>query len=249
MSSFGDALAAGEFVITVELDPPAGPDLAPLIDLASELNGQVDAFVISDNRLASARLSPVLAGQRLSQEAGAEVIVTLTCRDRNRLALTSEMLAAAAAGLDNLLLVSGDFVNLGDQPGAKPVYDLDSVQALVLAGGLNGAARFLLGSGLAPEASPQPPQVMKFNKKLRAGAGFFMTKPLSGLAGLEAFVEAAGPLEAKLIAGVEVTDEAGPEAAATLAKEVKASGLAGGAHLSWPGAPQRLPELLALLQA
>ena len=255
MSSFSDALAAKEFVITVELDPPRGPDLAPLIRLASELAERVDAVVISDNRLATARLSPLMASQRLREQAGAEVIMTLTCRDRNRLALTSDMLAAAAAGVDNLLLVSGDFVNLGDQPGAKPVYDLDSVQALLLAadlargrdlaGELEGSANFFLGSGLAPESLPRAPQVMKFKKKISAGAGFFMTKPLGGLEGLQAFVEAAGPMEAKLLAGVEVAAEAEPEAAAALAQEVKASGLAAGVHLAWPGAPERLPELLA----
>lgn len=257
MSRFAEVLRAKDFVLTVELDPPRGPELGSLAELASSLADKVDAVVVSDNRLASARLSPVLASRHLLQHSGAEVIMTLTGRDRNRLALTSELLAAAAAGVENLLLVSGDFVSLGDQPGAKPVYDLDSVQLLLLASGLNegrdpagdleGPATFFLGAGLAPEARPLEPQVIKLKKKLAAGADFLITRPLRGLEGLQEFAAVAGTPPVKLIAGVEVPAEGEPQVALELAREVKASGLAAGVHLAWPGAQERLPELLAQL--
>ncbi|MEW5912181.1 MAG: methylenetetrahydrofolate reductase [Thermodesulfobacteriota bacterium] len=257
MSKFSQALAAKDFVLTVELDPPRGPELGPLTELAKELAGKVDAVVISDNREAHARLSPLMAGQALVQHAGAEVVMTLTCRDRNRLALTSDLLAAAAAGVGNLMLVSGDFVSLGDQPGAKPVYDLDSVQLLQLAaelgqgrdlaGGLEGPAIFFLGASLAPEARPLGPQLIKLKKKLAAGAGFLITKPLRGLEGLKEFASVAGELPVKLIAGLEVAAGAEPAEALALAKEIKAAGLAAGVHLAWPGEPQRLPELVGQL--
>ena len=165
MTSFAQALKDRGFVVTAELDPPRGVDLGPLMELAGRIAGQVDALVISDNQGANLRQSPWWAAHRLAETTPAEVILTLTCRDRNRLALAGDILAAAAAGVDNLLLVSGDFISLGDHPQAKPVYDLDSVQALMLAQGLAqghdlngqalaGAPELFLGAVLAPEARP-----------------------------------------------------------------------------------------------
>jgi methylenetetrahydrofolate reductase (NADH) len=257
MSKFSQALAAKDFLLTVELDPPRGPELGPLTELAKQLAAKVDAVVVSDNRGAQARLSPLLAGHALVKHSGAEVIMTLTCRDRNRLALISDLLGAAAAGIENLMLVSGDYVSLGDQPGTKPVYDLDSVQLLQLAGQmaqgrdpageLAGPTPFILGASLAPEARPLGPQVIKLKKKLAAGAGFLITRPLRGLAGLQEFAAAAGELPVKLIAGVEVAAGTEPADTLALAREIKAAGLVAGVHLAWPEQPQRLPELVGQL--
>lgn len=254
MSKFSDALAGGKFVVTVEMDPPRGASLEELDGLAKGLAAKADAMVVSDNRGAVARMSPVLAAHHLIKHTQAEVILTLTCRDRNRLALTSDMLAAAAGGVQNLLLVSGDFVTLGDQPGSRPVYDLDSVQALLLAsllaqgrdlsGEPAGPAAFFLGASLPVATEPPGLAGIKFAKKLKAGAGYFMTQPVSDAAQMEALAQLPSAAETKIIAGLELgaEDEAGPLLA--LAQELKGGGKAAGVHLACPDNPQRLAELV-----
>ncbi|MFH1033468.1 MAG: methylenetetrahydrofolate reductase [Pseudomonadota bacterium] len=254
MSKFAQALADKDFVLTVELDPPRGVDTAPLMELAGRLASRVDAVVISDNRGAVPRLGALAAGQLLAA-GGLEVILTLTCRDMNRLALTSQMLGAGAAGIGNLLLVSGDYVSLGDHPGAKPVYDLDSVQALGLAATLAagsdlagqelaGAPRFFLGAAVAALAEPLPPQLIKLKKKVQAGAGFIITQPMQSLEQLRSFCQQVASLGVKVLAGLEVADPGQRQAVADLLKEVRGSGLVAGAHLSMPAAQGDLPALL-----
>lgn len=255
MSSFSQVVAEKDFVVTVEVDPPKGTDLSGLLDLAQALGKRADALVVSDNAGAVARLDPVAAAAAVKDKAGAEVIVTLTCRDRNRLALTSAMLAAAAAGLENLLLVSGDYVTLGDHPQAKGVYDLDSVQALQLAGTLgagsdmaggrlSGAPNFFLGAGVSPLAQPLAGQVMKLKKKLAAGAKFIITMPVSQAGQFAKFHDLINGVQCKLLAGVELGEGADVQTAGTLAGELKAAGAAG-LHLSAPGRPEALGDLLS----
>ncbi|MCF8033351.1 MAG: methylenetetrahydrofolate reductase [Desulfarculaceae bacterium] len=246
MSKLAQALDGGKFVLTVELDPPRGSDLKPLTELTSSLGGKADALVISDNRGAVARMSPVLACHHLIKHASAEVIMTLACRDRNRLALASEMLAAAAGGVENLLVVSGDFTTLGDQPGAQPVFDLDSVQTLQLAASLEEAA-FFLGAVLAPDSTLMGMQALKLRKKVQAGAAFFITKPISNGEGLGALLAQAGGEAPRVLAGLELGPEEDPAWAVELARELKAQGQAAGVHLSCPENQARLPELAGQL--
>ncbi|MBI4799361.1 MAG: methylenetetrahydrofolate reductase [Desulfarculus sp.] len=254
MSKFEQALADKDFVLTVELDPPRGVALAPLLELAGRLAPRVDALVVSDNRGAMPRLSALAAATRLAAQ-GAEVVLTLTCRDMNRLALTSQMLAAGAAGIGNLLLVSGDYVSLGDHPGAKPVYDLDSVQALglavTLASGrdlagqeLDGAPSFCLGAAVAAQSDPLPPQLIKLKKKAQAGARFIVTQPLNGLEELQGFCRQTATLGVKVLAGLEVADPGQRQGVVGLLREIRGSGLVAGAHLSMPAAQDDLPALL-----
>ncbi len=255
MSKFQEILGQKDFVVTAELDPPKGTDLGALKETAGNLSGKVDALIVSDNRNAEARMSPLAAAAAVGGN-GLEVILTLTCRDRNRLALTSDLLAAASWGLENLLLVTGDFVSLGDHPDAKPVFDLDSVQALQLAatlagghdlagGELLGARPFFTGATAAPGASPLAPQLMKLRKKIAAGAGFIVTRPVKGLAELQDFVGQAGSLGVKVLAGVEAGEDLDPAAAGALFQEIKSSGLVAGAHLSAAGGHESLLELVA----
>lgn len=252
MIRFGQALKDKSFVTTVELEPPKGADLGPLQELAGELSGRVDAVVLADNPRAEARLDPVMAAHKLLRHAEVEVILILTCRDRNRLALTSQMLGAAAAGVESLLIVSGDFVSLGDHPGAKPVYDLDSVQALQLARQLSqgqdmsgndllGSPSYVLGAALSPQAEPLEAQMLKLRKKMQAGLDFIMTMPLADQASYAKLKAQAGGL--KLIAGVAADDPASREEAAALVKELKSSG-ADGVHLSMAAAQEELPALM-----
>jgi 5,10-methylenetetrahydrofolate reductase len=198
-------------------------------------------------------MDPVMAAHKLLRHAEVEVILTMTCRDRNRLALTSQMLGAAAAGVETLLIVSGDFISLGDHPGAKPVYDLDSVQALQLARGLSqgqdlaghdlaGAPSFALGAALSPQAEPRGAQMLKLRKKLQAGAEFVMTMPLTDQ---DTYQELRAGIDGvKLIAGVAVDDPASRDTAAGLVKQLKESG-ADGVHISMAAAQDDLPAFLS----
>ena len=257
MTSLQEAMSSDRFLVTAELEPPKGTELEPLAALAQSLGRRLDALVVSDNNRAQARLDPLAAALLIKERAACQLVITLTCRDRNRLALTSQMLAAGAAGFGNLLLVSGDFVSLGDHPGAKPVYDLDSVQALDLAGKLasgrdlagnqlQGAPSFFLGAGVAPAAQPLALQALKARKKIQAGARFLVTRPLAEVAELEALLAELGSLEVPLLAGVEVGEALDKDRAAELVKQIKSGNLARGVHLSAPGDPAGLEALLDL---
>ncbi len=214
MNKFQDALKSGKFVVTAGLTPPKGVNLAPFRQQVDALKDRVDAITISDNRGAHLAMSS-LAASALARQQGSEVICTLTCRDRNRLALAADLLGAYALGIENILPVSGDYLSFGDSPHAMPVFDLDSVQLLEMArslengtapGGqdLNGAPVFFLGGVANPEAKPLPPQVMKCLKKIRARADFLITLDVYDLQKLEAFAAQIGRVEARLIAGVRL---------------------------------------------
>jgi methylenetetrahydrofolate reductase (NADPH) len=214
MSKLREALEAGKFVLVAELKPPKGVAVDEMLAPVKGLNGKVAAFSVPDNEHARMHLSSLAAGC-LVKEAGAEPLLHLTCRDRNRLALESELLGMAALGLENLLVVSGDYVTLGDHPQAKPVYDADSVQLLQIARGLmagvdsaglplTGNPAFYLGAVVIPEAEPLAPQLIKFEKKLAAGAQFFITPPVFNLDKLRQLRERAAAPPVKLLASVKV---------------------------------------------
>lgn len=214
MSKLKEALAGGKFPIIVELKPPKGIDPEAMLAPVTSLNGRVTAFSIPDNEHAKMRLSPVAAAQ-LVKAAGGEPLIHLTCRDRNRLALESELLGAAALGVENVLVVSGDYINQGDHPEAKPVYDADSVQLLQIAKGmmagrdsagneLKGAPTFYLGAVAIPEADPLGPQVLKIKKKMAAGVDFLITAPIYDLNKLQEFRQKLPSPEVRLIATVKV---------------------------------------------
>lgn len=214
MNKFQEALKSGKFVVTAGLAPPRGVNLDPFRQRLDAIKERVDAMVISDNRGAKLAMSSLAAGA-LARQQGSEVICTLNCRDRNRLALAADLLGAFALGLGNILLVSGDYLNFGDTPAAMPVFDLDSVQALEMArslengqngGGqeLDGAPAFCLGGVANPEAQPLTPQVMKSLKKIQAQADFLITLDVYDPQKLAAFAGQLGSSEVKLIAGVRL---------------------------------------------
>jgi methylenetetrahydrofolate reductase (NADPH) len=213
MSKLRESLEAGKFAVVAEVKPPKGIALNGMLEPVKALAGKATAFGVPDNEHARMRLS-ALAAARLIQDAGGEAVLHLTCRDRNRLALESDLLGAAALGLENLLLVSGDYITLGDHPQAKPVYDADSVQLLQVAGGLmaghdsaglylDGAPGFFPGAVVIPEAEPLAPQLLKFEKKVAAGAQFFVTAPVFDLEKFVSFRQAL-PATVKLLATVKV---------------------------------------------
>lgn len=182
--NFREKLLSGKFTTTAEISPPKGTDINGMMKEAGMIKDVVDAVCVTDNQRAIMRMSPIAACSALSQE-GFETIMHLTCRDRNRLALQSELLGAAHLGINNLLVMSGDYPTKGDHQGAKPVYDLDSVQLLASISSLNrgvdlsgnnldGKTEFF--SGAVSNTELTEVALMKFGKKIKAGARFIITQ-------------------------------------------------------------------------
>lgn len=181
------ALAAGRFVVTAEIGPPRGADPEHIRHKAALLAGWVDAANITDNQGAHTRVSS-WAGSILAMQAGIEPVMQMTTRDRNRIALQSDLLSAGALGIPNILLLTGDHPTFGDHPDALPVFDLDSVQLVWTAKLLRDEGRLLSGKTVAPrpdwligavENPFAPPRVFRptrMGKKVAAGAEFIQTQ-------------------------------------------------------------------------
>ena len=187
MTTLQEKLRAGRFVITAEVTPPVSFDRADLMAKAAPLKGLADAVNLTDGAGARPHLGSVTAAAMLA-EAGIEPILQFTCRDRNRIALQSDLIGAAAAGVRNLLVLRGDDPSAGDQPDAKPVFDLDPRQMLDTARKLRdtgelptgrkvaGKAEFFLGGADNP-IDPQPGWEPKgLTAKIDAGAQFVQTQ-------------------------------------------------------------------------
>jgi methylenetetrahydrofolate reductase (NADPH) len=182
-----DKLKNGRFVITAEIAPPATSDPAELIAKAAPLKGLADAVNVTDGAGARAHLAAVTAAAIL-REHGIEPILQFTCRDRNRIALQSDLLAAAALGIENLLLLRGDDPKAGDQPDAKPVFDLDTVALTRTAVGIRdrgelpngrkvgGKARFFMGAADVPIDPPAGWEPKSLKDKIAAGSQFVQTQ-------------------------------------------------------------------------
>jgi methylenetetrahydrofolate reductase (NADPH) len=218
MSRLEQELAAGRFVVTTEIAPPKGADLSAVLACARELPA-VTAVNITDNQGANMRMTPLAPAALLVRE-GLEPILQLTCRDRNRLALQSDLLGAAALGIENLLLLSGDHARFGDHPQARSVFDLDSVQLLHAAASLSNnrdlagrplthPPRFFAGAAVSPESAPFDLMFQKYQKKVAAGARFFQTQAVFDPRQLEHFMDAARPLGVPVLAGVLLLKSAG----------------------------------------
>ena len=214
MSRLRDALARGEFVVTGEVAPPHGTDYSAMVESAEKLAPVVHAVNVTDNQAAMLHMSSFAASRvLLDSGCGCEPILQLTCRDRNRLALQSDLLGAWALGLENVLLLSGDDPRGGDHPKAKGVFDLDSTLLMEVVKGLNagvdmagasltGATDFLIGGALFPEVEPWEIQLDRALQKVDAGAMFFQTQGITDLDKFARAAEAIRPSGAKIIAGI-----------------------------------------------
>lgn len=181
------ALRAGRFVVTAELGPPRSANADFIRKKAEPLRGKVVAVNITDNSLGIARLSSLI-GCLVLQEMGIEPVLQMNCRDRNRIALQSELISAAALGIGNVLLLTGDHQRFGDDPEAMGVFDLDSDSLLALAHRMRdngellsgqkmaGPPRLFLGAAANPEGEPIDLQVLRLQKKVAAGADFIQTQ-------------------------------------------------------------------------
>ncbi len=192
-------LNAGEFVILAEMEPPKGTDVSAMVANATNVKRQVDAYVIPEMSNAVMKMSS-LGGALLLQSKGLETVLQCCCRDRNRLALQGDLLAAQALGVPNVMAVTGEEITHGDHHQARAVNDLDLMELLAaiqtlqkgrdLAGvDLQGAPSFLVGSTVRVPNSDAGllDEVAELDKKLALGASFFITPPVYETAALEKF--------------------------------------------------------------
>jgi methylenetetrahydrofolate reductase (NADPH) len=202
--TFQEKLQKGKFMVTAEVDPSKGVDFGGRLSDLDLWKGRVDALNVTDGKSSVMTMTPLALGHIL-KERGFEPILNLSCRDRNRLSLQADVLGAAALGIRNFLVLTGDYASLGDHPQAKPVFDLDSVQLLQImekmkngqdmeGNVLCGAPDLFTGATVSPcpgTAAGMDLQLIKMEKKIAAGAKFFQTQPVFDVKRFERFMKKA----------------------------------------------------------
>jgi methylenetetrahydrofolate reductase (NADPH) len=217
-SKFKQILDSGKFIVTSEISPPKGTNIEKIIHHIDLLKDKVDALNVTDHQSSVMRF-PSLGGCLAIKEQGGEPILQMTCRDRNRIALQAELLLAYSRGVRNVLCLTGDAVVVGDHKEAKGVFDLDSLQLLRtirqmesgkdLGGNdLDGTIEFCAGAIVTPEARPIEPQIIKFEKKVEAGAEFFQTQAIYDLDNFAKFMVYARQFKVKILAGIVLLSSA-----------------------------------------
>ncbi len=219
--TFCDKIKSGKFLVTSEIGPPKGIDLKEMLEDAKLIKNKVDAINVTDLQSSVMRVGS-LAVCHLLKEEGVEPIFQLTCRDRNRLALQSDLLSAATLGIENVLLLTGDYPTLGDHPEAKPVFDIGSVQLIEVArtlqegkdmkgNPLKGAPRFCMGAVVNPGADPLEPEIIKMAMKVKEGAQFFQTQAVYDVGLFKRFLEEVrrNGIETTIMAGIVLLKSAG----------------------------------------
>lgn len=213
-SRYGAKLAAGEFITTVEIVPPKGVDPAPMFEQCRALKAAgVDAVNVPDGPRAQSRMGALLSGLMIEREVGLETVVHYACRDRNLLGMLSDLLGAAAAGLRNLLLVTGDPPKMGPYPDATAVFDIDAIGLTNLVARLNrgldpghnaiGApTKFVIGVGVNPAAPDLERELSRLHWKVEAGAEFAITQPVFDLEQLDKFLRRIESFRLPVIGGI-----------------------------------------------
>ena len=210
----------GQFVVTAEVGPPKGIDASHVVAEAKEYLSGITAVNVTDNQSSVMRMGSLPACVML-KNAGLTPILQLTCRDRNRIALQSELLGAAALGIENILCLTGDHTKMGDHPGAKPVFDLDSVSLLhtvsqlekgVDLGGqalVGPAPKFAKGAVVSPCSDSVDAQLAKMERKVMAGAEYFQTQAVFDSEKFISFMEKAKEFGKPVQLGVIIPKSAG----------------------------------------
>ncbi len=212
MSLLRDVLEAGEFAITAEIAPPKGTDLSRELNCARAIKNKVHGINVTDFQSAVLRATSLVTC-KLLKDQGAEPIFQITGRDRNRIAIQGELLAANILGIENVLALTGDHTSVGDHPQAKAVYDLDSVgilqaaqtlmQGKDMAGKpLKGKPNFYLGACVTPGYEPLELQIIKMVKKINSGARFFQTQAIFDIDTMRRFRDKTKFLDSKILAGI-----------------------------------------------
>jgi len=213
-SALGQKLATGEKVALIELTPPRGTNLKPIIKKAKLCAKYgIDAINIPDGPRASSRLSPMVTATKIQQEADIETILHVCCRDRNIIGVQSDMLGAQAIGLRNMLLITGDPPKLGDYPDATAVFDLDSIALTHVVRDLNcgldiaqnsfsAPLSLTIGVGVNPVAADLPREIERYHKKVVAGAEYAITQPVYDVDMLLSFLEKTKDCKIPIVAGI-----------------------------------------------
>jgi homocysteine S-methyltransferase len=213
-SRYGGKLARGEFITTVEIVPPRGTDPGPMFEQCRALKAAgVDAVNVPDGPRAQSRMGALLSGLMIEREVGLESVVHYACRDRNLLGMLSDLLGAAAAGLRNLLLVTGDPPKMGPYPDATAVFDIDSIGLTNLVAQLNRGldpgknpigkpTNFVIGIGVNPAAPDPDRELRRFAWKAEAGAEFAITQPVFDIEQLDRFLRRVESFRIPIIAGI-----------------------------------------------
>ena len=199
MSALSKALKSSDFVVTSELTPPKGLNLAPLLEKAALLKPYVSAINLTESHAARMAMDPVAVGH-LMLDQGVEPIVQMTSRDKNRLAIQASILGACALGISNLVFMGGDPPKNGDHPDAKPVFDLfasqllEAVRALNSGTDLNGNAlnrstEIFAGAVVNPGASDPGAEIENLHRKIDGGAEFFQTQAIYDVGAFSAFLD------------------------------------------------------------
>ena len=202
---------AGEFAVLAEMEPPKGVDVSTMLSNAMRVKGEVDAFVIPEMSNAVMRMS-ALGGAMILQGKGMETVMQVNCRDRNRIALQADLLAAYGCGITNVMAVTGEDPSFGDHYQARSVYDIDLLELLNAIRGLqdgkdmagielSGSPRFLIGSTVGAGAKGKSPEleIEEMNKKIEAGVQFFISPPLFDLSAIQPFMKRVDIQKTKII--------------------------------------------------
>ena len=219
---FREALSSKKFVVTAEIGPVKGVDIHEMLEDAESIKDKVDAINVTDLQSSVMRLGS-MAVCHLLKDLGIDPILQMTCRDRNRLALQSDLLSAWVLGIRNVLSLTGDHPTLGDHPQAMPVFDLDSVSLLRVIGMLNkgfdmagnqlkGSPDLFPGAVVNPGADTEAAldmQIIKMEKKIEAGARFFQTQGIYDLDLFEKFMKLVGGFKTPVLGGVILLKSAG----------------------------------------
>jgi 5,10-methylenetetrahydrofolate reductase len=220
--SLKSSLEARKFAITAEVGPLKGTDITEIEEVAELLQGRVDAANVTDQQSSVMRLGS-LAVCHLLKDKGLDSVLQMTCRDRNRLALQSDLLSAYVLGIENVLALTGDLPALGDHPQAKQVYDLDSVQLLwvikrlnegydMMGNELQGKTNFFTGAVVTPEADTEAKrelQLIKMEKKIANGASFFQTQAVYDVDSFVKFMKKVEKFGVPILAGIIPLKSAG----------------------------------------
>ncbi len=212
MSRFEEKIRSGQFVVTCELTPPKGIDLHDFFAKADALQGSVDAVNITESPRARMAVEPKSVAHLL-QDRGIEAIVQMTARDRNRIAIQADLLGASLLGIGNFLFMTGDDPKKGDQPEAKGVFDLTTLEMLqaarALRGGrdlagneLHGAPQVFLGATMNPGAPDFMREIDNTRRKIDSGAQFFQTQAIYHTDALAQMLDAAKLNDIPLLAGI-----------------------------------------------
>ena len=218
MQTFPEVLKSGRFVVTTELNPPKGTDLGTLFGHVEALRDRVDAFNLTDSPGANMTMAPIAAAHLMS-DSGVEPILQITGRDRNRIAIEGEILAAAALGVSNFLCMSGDPPGRGDHPDAVGVFDLRAETLLEAVKSMNAGADMygntlkgtpsaFAGAVVNPGADDVESELARMEEKVRMGAAFFQTQAVYDAATFEAFMQSAREFRVPVLAGLIVLKSA-----------------------------------------